>query len=158
MGNIFTASEIAEMGVKIEENGRDFYQEAARKSKNESVAKVFELLAGEEEDHIRKFEAILSRVKKYEPSEAYPNEYFSYIRSLSGEYVFTKEKKGAQIAGIIKTDKEAVDLGIGFEKDSILFYEEMKKFVLEEEKSVVDKLLEQEKIHLRKLNELRRAL
>ncbi|MBU3911323.1 MAG: ferritin family protein [Candidatus Omnitrophica bacterium] len=158
MGNIFSASEVVEMGIKIEENGRDFYNEAARRSKNKSTIKVFELLASEEEGHIKRFEAILSRVKKYEPSEAYPNEYFSYIKSLSGGYVFTKEKKSSEVAGTIKTDKEAVDLGVGFEKDSILFYEEMKKFVLDGEKKIVDELLEQEKTHLRKLNELRRVL
>jgi len=158
MGNIFSASEVVEIGVKIEENGRDFYRQAAAKSKNEPAVKTFELLAGEEEGHIKKFESILSAVKKYEPREAYPNEYFSYIKSLSGEYVFTKDKKGAEMAGTVNSEIEAVDLGIGFEKDSILFYEEMKKFVLEEEKNIVDKLLEQEKQHLRKLNDLRRLL
>ncbi|MFH1854357.1 MAG: ferritin family protein [Candidatus Omnitrophota bacterium] len=158
MGNIFSASEVVDMGIKIEENGRDFYKEAANKSKDESVIKVFELLAKEEEEHIKRFEAILSKVEKYEPSEAYPSEYFSYIKSLSGEYVFTKDKKGSRIAETVKTDREAVDLGIGFEKDSILFYEEMKKFVLDSEQKIVDKLLEQEKLHLSKLNELRREL
>jgi len=158
MRNIFSASEIMEIGIKIEENGRDFYREAAARSKNESAVKIFELLAGEEEEHMKKFESILSAVKRYEPGEAYPNEYFSYIKSLSGEYVFTKDKKGAEIAAAVNSDKEAVDLGIGFEKDSILFYEEMKKFVLEEEKNIVDKLLDQEKQHLRKLNDLRRLL
>jgi len=158
MGNVFSASEVVEMGIKIEENGRDFYKEASRRSKNDQTVKVFELLAGEEESHIKSFEAILSQVKKYEPSEAYPNEYFSYIKSLSGEYVFTKEKKGSEIARTVKTDIGAVDLAVGFEKDSILFYEEMKKFVLDGERKIVDTLLEQEKAHLRKLNELRRRL
>lgn len=158
MRNIFSAGEVVEMGIKIEENGRDFYNEAARRSKNEKVIEIFELLAREEGNHIERFEEILSQVKKYEPEEAYPNEYFAYIKSLSGEYVFTKEKKGEEIAGSISTDREAVDLGIGFEKDSILFYEEMKRFVLEREKKIVDKLLEEEKAHLNKLNDLRRTL
>ena len=158
MGNIFSASEVVEMGIKIEANGRDFYRETAARSKNGPAIKTFESLAMEEEDHIKRFESILSKVKKYEPSEAYPNEYFSYIKSLSGEYVFTESKKGSEIAKTVNSDKEAVDLGIGFEKDSILFYEEMKKFILEGEKNIVDKLLDQEKVHLRKLNELRRTL
>lgn len=158
MRNIFSASEVVEMGIKIEENGKDFYNEIAQKSKNEAVIEIFELLAREEENHIKRFREIFSKVKKYEPNEAYPNEYFAYIKALSTEYVFTKDKKGSEIAASVKTDREAIDLGIGFEKDSILFYEEMKKFILEDEQKILDKLLEEEKAHLRNLNNLRRML
>jgi len=158
MVNIFSASEIVEMGIRIERNGRDFYNGAAMLSKNDSARQIFELLSREEENHIKRFEDILSKVKKYEPSEAYPNEYFSYIKSIAGEYVFTQEEKGSEIAKGIKSDSEGVDLGIGFEKDSILFYQEMKKFVLAGEQKTVDGLLEEEKQHLRKLNELRSRL
>ncbi len=155
MANIFSGSEVVEMGIRIEENGRDFYEGVARLSKNLSAKVTFDFLAKEEENHIRRFEDILSKVKKYEPSEAYPGEYFAYIKSLSGDYVFTKKKKGAEIAKDIKTDLGAVELGIGFEKDSILFYDEMKRFVLEGEQEIIDKLLEEEKVHLRKLIELK---
>ena len=154
MSNIFSAAEVVEMGIKIEENGKSFYDTVAKKSKNKNAQQAFELLAGEEENHIKRFEAILSQVKKYEPPEAYTEDYFSYIKSLSSEYVFTSKDKGEETAKDAKTDKEAVELGIGFEKQSILFYEEMKKFVLEGEQKVVDKLLEEEKEHLRKLSDL----
>ena len=155
MSNIFSAAEVVEMGIKIEENGKSFYNTVAKKSKNKDAQQAFELLAGEEENHIKRFEAILSQVKKYEPPEAYTEDYFSYIKSLSSEYVFTGKDKGEEIAEAAKTDKEAVELGIGFEKQSILFYEEMKKFVLEGEQKIVNKLLEEEKGHLRKLSELK---
>jgi len=155
MVNVFSASEVVEMGIRIEENGRDFYNGVSDLSKSPDAKQVFKLLASEEKDHIKRFENILSNVKKYEPSEAYPNEYFAYIKSLSGEHVFTKEKRGSEIAKKIKTEPEAIELGIGFEKDSILFYQEMKKFVLEPEQGIIEKLLEEEKRHLRMLVELR---
>jgi len=154
MGNIFSPAEVVEMGIKIEENGKSFYDTVAKKSKNKNAQKVFELLATEEGNHIKRFEVILSQVKKYEPPEAYTEDYFSYIKSLSSEYVFTNKDKGEETARSAKTDKEALELGIGFEKQSILFYEEMKKFVLEGEQKIVSKLLEEEKEHLRKLNDL----
>ena len=62
------------------------------------------------------------------------------------------------MAGRIKTEKEAIELGIGFEKDSILFYQEMKKFVLTSEQNIIEKLLEEEKEHLRKLFELDKSV
>lgn len=156
MGNIFSAVEVAEMGVQIEKNGRDFYNAVTRLSKNPKAKEVFKYLAGEEEKHIKTFEGIVLSVKKYEPSEAYPGEYFAYLRALSEEYVFTKKNKGLEIAKKIKNDKEAIDLGIGFEMDSILFYYEMKGVVLEGEYRVIDGLIEQEREHLRKLSALKR--
>ena len=155
MVNVFSASEVVEMGIRIEENGRDFYNGVSDLSKRPDAKQLFKLLASEEENHIKRFENILSNVKKYEPSEVYPNEYFAYIKSLSGEHVFTKEKRGSEIAEKIKTELDAIELGIGFEKDSILFYQEMKKFVLGPEQGIVEKFLEEEKKHLRMLVELR---
>lgn len=158
MGNIFSASEVVEMGIEIEKNGRDFYNGVSRLSKNPKAAELFEFLAGEEEGHIKKFKDILLEVKKYEPSEAYTGEYFAYIRSLSEEHVFTKKNKGARIAKDVKDDSEAIELGIGFEKDSILFYEGMKKVVLEAEQKIIDRLLKEEETHLRRLSELKKNL
>ncbi|MFC1624459.1 ferritin family protein [Candidatus Omnitrophota bacterium] len=157
MGNIFSATEAVEMGVQIEKNGRDFYSGVAGSSKNPKAKELFEFLGGEEEKHIKRFEAILSQVKKYEPSEAYTGEYFAYIKTLSEEHVFTKENKGVDIAKGVENDKDAIELGIGFEKKSILFYEGMKKVILEGEHKIIDKLIEEEKGHLAKLSELKKG-
>ncbi len=156
MGGIFSGSEIVEMAVQIEKNGRDFYKRVAGLSKDSSVKKIFEHLAGQEERHIKVFEAMLSTVKKYEPVEAYTDEYFAYIKALSDDHVFTKEKKGNEIAGAVKDEKQAVELGIGFEKDSILFYHEMKNFVPESEQNAIEGLLVEEQKHLKKLVLLKR--
>jgi multimeric flavodoxin WrbA len=156
MGNIFSAGEIVEMGIEIEKNGRDFYNAVTALSNTPAIKEVFKYLAGEEEKHIKVFENILSEIKKYEPSEAYPGEYFAYLKALSEEHVFTKKRKGLDIAKKVKNDKEAIELGIGFEKDSILFYYEMKKVVLEGEHKAIGALIEQEQEHLRKLSELKR--
>jgi len=72
--------------------------------------------------------------------------------------VFTKEKKGTEIAQKIKDDKEAIEIGIDAEKDSILFYTEMKKLVPKDGHKTIDKLIGQEQEHLRKLSELKRSL
>lgn len=158
MGNIFSGSEVVEMGIQIEKNGRDFYDGALKLSKNPKAKETFGFLRGEEEKHIKTFEGMLSKVKKYEPSEAYPGEYFSYLKTLSEEYVFTKKDKGMEAAKEIKTDTEGVDLGIKFENESISFYEGMKKVVLEGEQKIIDKLIEEEQSHLKKLTELKKTL
>ena len=154
MGNIFSGSEVVEIGVQIEKNGRDFYDGAAKLSKNPEAKEAFRFLKGEEEKHIRTFEDILSKVKKYGPSEAYPGEYFAYLKTLSEDHVFTKKDKGTESAKSIKTDAEGVDLGIKFEKESIAFYEGMKKVVLEGEQKTIDRLIGEEQSHLKRLEHL----
>lgn len=156
MANIFSASEIVQLGVQIEKNGKDFYLAAAKKSKNDRAREIFEYLANEEEKHIEVFQDILSGVETYEPPESYPGEYFAYLRALSEEYIFTREKKGAEIGKKVKDDKEAINLGIDAEKDSILLYTEMKKFVLKTSYETLDKLIEEEQNHFRKLLELKK--
>ncbi|MEA3489433.1 MAG: ferritin family protein, partial [Candidatus Omnitrophota bacterium] len=131
MGNMFAGSEIVEMGIQIEKNGRDFYNGLVSRSKDHKAKEIFKYLAGEEEKHIAVFQNILDSVHRYEPVEAYPGEYFAYMNALASEYVFTQKDKGQEIARNTKNDMEAVELGIKSEKDSIIFYEGMKKVVPE---------------------------
>jgi rubrerythrin len=158
MGNIFAGSEIVEIGIQIEKNGRDFYNTLAKESKNQKTVEIFKYLAGEEEKHIAVFQKILGSVEKYEPPESYPTEYFAYMHALASEQVFTQKDKGEGVARAIKNDEEAIEKGIGFEKDSIIFYEGMKKAVPKYDHKVIDELITQEQSHLRKLSDLKKNL
>ena len=151
MTNIFAGSEIVELGIQIEKNGKDFYTALVKRSKNQKAREIFEYLASEEEEHIVTFQKILDSMHRYEPIEAYPEEYFAYMNALASDYVFTQKDKGEEIAKKTKSDKEAINLGIGFEKDSIIFYEGMKRVVPENDHNVIDELIIQEQNHLRQL-------
>lgn len=158
MVNIFAGSEIVELGIQIEKNGRDFYNAVIEQSKNQKAKETFKYLAGEEEKHIAVFQNILDSVHKYKPPESYPGEYFAYMNALARDYVFTQKDKGREIAKNVKGDKEAISLGIGFEKDSIIFYVGMKKVVPEYDHKIVDRLITQEQDHLRQMSELKESL
>ena len=158
MGNIFAGSEIVELGIQIEKNGRDFYAVLSEKSKNPKSGEVFKYLRGEEEKHIKVFQGILDKTQSYEPAGLDADEYFAYMQALAGEYVFTQKDKGREIAQRITSDKEAVDLGIGFEKDSIVFYEGMKRTVPDYDAKIVDELIAQEQNHLKQLMELKKKI
>ena len=158
MGNIFAGSEIVELGIQIEKNGRDFYNTAARQSGNVKAQGLFKFLAGEEEKHIKAFQAILEKTQEYQPQGLDSDEYYAYMNTLASEHVFTQKDKGAEIARAIKTDNEVVEKAIGFEKDSIVFYEGMKKIVPDYDKKIVDDLIAQEQGHLRQLTELKKTI
>jgi len=155
---IFTGSEIVGLGIQIERNGKDFYETLAAQSKNGAAIKLFKYLAGEEEKHIAAFEKILSTTEKYEPAESYQGEYSSYMKALAGECVFTKKDTGKETAKKTKTDKEAVEIGIIFEKDSIIFYEGIKKVVPEYDHKIINALISQEQAHLTQLIDLKTKL
>ncbi|MDD2688713.1 MAG: ferritin family protein [Candidatus Omnitrophica bacterium] len=158
MGNIFAGSEIVEIGIQIEKNGRDFYNTLVKKSENKEAVNIFKFLSSEEEKHIKVFQDILKGAQNYEPAESYPGEYFAYMNALASEYVFTQKDKGEQIAKAITTDKEAIEFGIKFEKDSIIFYEGMKKAIPEYDLKVVGQLITQEQGHLKMLIDLKQLI
>ncbi len=158
MGNIFAGSEIVEIGIQIEKNGRDFYNAIAGKSKNQKAKEIFKYLAGEEEKHIVVFQKILDSVSKYEPPESYPGEYFAYMNALASGNVFTQKDKGNELAKKVTSDNQAIDMGIKSEEDSIVFYEGMKKVAPEYDHKVINELITQEQDHLRKLTDLKKSL
>jgi len=158
MGNIFAGSEIVELGIQIEKNGRDFYRVLAKKLESPQATKIFQYLAGEEEKHIKVFQGILSQVQKYEPAGLDADEYYAYMNALASEYIFTKKNQGEALAEITKSDKEAIDKGIGLEQESIIFYEGLKKVVPAYDQKIVDELVAQEQSHLRQLIALKNTL
>ena len=158
MGNLFAASEIVEIGIQIEKNGCEFYSELAAKSKSLNSKEIFEYLANEEQKHIKVFKSILEKTQQYEPTQSFADDYLAYMRALAAEHIFTQEGKGKIAAQKATSDIEAVNMGIGFEKESIVFYEGMKKVVPANEHSIIDELILQEQHHLIQLWELKERL
>jgi rubrerythrin len=155
MANIFAGSEIVELGIQIEINGRDFYSALAKQSKSPKAQEVFAFLAQEEEKHILTFRKILDSVEKYQPPEAYPGEYFAYMSALADKYVFNKKDKGREFAKTARNDAYALEMGIGFERDSIDFYRNMTKVVPACGQKIVDSVIDQEENHLKILSDLK---
>ncbi len=158
MGNIFAASEVVEIGIQIEKNGRDFYNVLATQAKNSKAQDIFQYLAEQEEKHIAVFQKILDKAGKYEPQGLDADQYYAYMNTLASESVFTKENKGKGIAQQIKNDKEAIDMGISAEKDSIVFYAGIKKVVPEYDQKMIDEVIAQEQGHLEQLLNLKISL
>ena len=157
MEDVFTGSEVVEIGIQIEINGRDFYNTLIDQTENEKVKSVFKYLAEEEEKHIKAFQEILDVVQTYEHEESYTDEYFAYMSALSKGHVFTEKDKGVEIAKNCAGDNAAIDLAIRFENDSITFYEGMKQAVRQNEHKIIDNLIDQEKLHMQKLEELKNS-
>jgi len=58
----------------------------------------------------------------------------------------------------VSSDIEAIQIALGAEKDSILFYSEMRDLVRMPDRDVVSKIIEEERSHLRQLSDLKKDL
>lgn len=158
MSEFFKASELLEFAIQIEKNGETFYRAAAKKSRNDKIGKVFLNLADEEVKHRDIYNELLKSAESYQPPESYPGEYFLYLQAYADQHIFVDKGDIEKKAEMTKSDIEAIDLAIGFEKDSILYYLEMIDHVPENEKHIIDKVIKEERNHYLKLTEVKKEL
>lgn len=155
---MFRASEMLQMAIEIERSGLAFYEAGVRAARDERVGEVFRFMAGEEKKHIEIFKALEEPLAHYELPETYPGELQAYMRALIQERVFAKPETGAQRAAAVANPFQAIAMAIGFEKDSILFYEAMKQLVRPSEAEAIDEVIGEEQAHIRRLVDLRVTL
>jgi len=158
MSILFSGSELLEVALGIERNGAAFYQDLANKAGGEDVKAIYDYLAGEEGKHLNTFQDMLGSVGQYKPPESYTEEYMLYLRALIDSIVFPDDKVAKEMANKASSEAEALHMGIIAEKDSILFYSEMRNFVQESDRHIIDAIIGEEKAHLRQLSQLKTKL
>jgi rubrerythrin len=149
----FNAVEAFKIALGIEENGLRFYNEAAKKISG-PVAGLFASLAKEEEIHKATFAKLLSELPPGQPSVFDPdNETDQYLRMMADINVFKKGSEDIdQALAAVLSVKDALRLAMGFEKDSIVFFVQLKNSADKlTDKISVDRLILEEAKHLRKL-------
>lgn len=158
MSIIFSGSEMLGVALGIERNGAAFYQALAEKTQDKSARAVYKHLAAEELKHLNTFQDMLNTVGNYQPPEGYAEEYSLYLKSLVDSSVFTDVAQAQQTAARVSSQAEALDIGIQAEKDSILFYTEMKDLIKPADRQVVLNIINQERDHLNQLSQLKKTM
>ncbi len=153
MGSLFNSGEIMKLAIQIEKNGAAFYERAGGASRSAAAKKLFEFLRGEELKHLATFEGMLLEIDENDPGESYKGEQAEYMMALAQSNIFP-DKFGDHRA---LDDAAAISVGIGIEKDSILFYSEMRKYVGREYQKTIDDVISQEKEHFRRLARLKKG-
>lgn len=159
MGIFFTAAEIYDVAIEIEKNGIAFYTRAAESSKNSEVKSLYNLLAGEEKKHLQFFQKSKESLETSLPPDTLDDEYALYLKALVDSIVFTPEKI-AEVANTSKIshDSQALDFALGIERDSILFYLEMKPLMSRTGKGDLDKIIKEERSHLERLSAIKEKI
>lgn len=149
---VFTAGEALEMALKIEENGEAFYNAIAERSEDAHLQALCENLAVQERAHHRTFERMLGEVKPapHLPAEQY-EDYQAYLNAALDQSLFAGPDKALALAEKVEDPEEALQMAIGFEKDTMLFYYDLRDMVSESDREAVSGIIREEKTHLRRL-------
>jgi len=144
----YTIKEIIDIAVGIEETGCDIYTRCAVLFKDTAIRDVFDFLAREELEHKKLFQSLIGAG---EPEGLFTEEYFAYLKAIGSGRIFEKQVMDIDriIAGIAGPT-DAVKHAFLTEKESILFYDEMKRLYEKDRNttSLLDRIIEEERKHV----------
>jgi rubrerythrin len=157
MPYLLDVKEILGFAVYIEERGYEFYVEAMKKFPEPWATKLFQYLADEEFRHEQVFKKLLSGEGGVKGGEPDP-EYRAYMKEfVKAHQLGDKEAIHAKLERLATLD-EILDLAIGFEKDSIILFSELKEMFAKGHTAAVEKVIAEEMGHLRKIFAIKRKL
>lgn len=149
---IFQATDVIEMALEIEKSGEVFYRAVAQKVKSPQVQALFEDLAEQEVQHYAAFEK-LSQTEWDRPlmtRDAW-DQYLMYLQATVQSTFFEGQDKALALAEQMSDEKEAIRMAMGFEKETLLFFYDLRDMVSEADKKVIQRIVDEEKSHLRRL-------
>jgi rubrerythrin len=158
MSTVSSGDELINIAIDIERRGISFYDVMAKSTDNEMARNVFEGLVAMERQHLKMFQGMLSGNEASRPREASASGYPEYLQSLIDEAVFSDDLITGEMATQVDSDVKAIELGISAEKDSILFYYEMRDSLPRRFTPMVDRIIAEEKTHLQQLSEIKKKL
>jgi len=135
--------ELLNVALRIESDGYEMYSRLAEENEGE-LQKLFKDLAIQEREHQKHFKKIFDKCLENEKEYAdwSDDENAGYLMSFVELSIFPK------LSGTKKPENinDAIDMAIEVEKDSILFYTDLKSYF--KSKQTIDQIIAEEKNHL----------
>lgn len=158
----FNADEMCELAIRIEENGARFYRKAAQFQTDPLNREMLKKLEGMENRHQQAFEKMrvhLSEAEKTATAFDPEGEAFQYLMAMADSHGGEGSPSAADSLTGEESITDIVNIAIGLEKESILFYLGLKDLVppdLGSEK--LDEIIAEERRHIIQLNGIRKKL
>ena len=148
----FSPDELLKIAEQIERNGNSFYSSAAKTNTRQKTRDLLHKLADMELEHEKVFAEMRRKLSNvgdstfvYDPED----HAILYLQAWADGQVFDEEGNLALQLIENKNVEEILQIAIGLEKDSILFYLGMKEMITEERgQSEIDAIIAEEMKHI----------
>ena len=149
MPELFSAAELVNIAIREEVTGATFYRALAKKTDSAKLKDFALKTADMEDEHAEKFRKLLSEISDYAPSgESYAGEYEEYISYLIGGRIFPMGEEAEALAARQESDLQAVETAAEMEKNTLLLYQELMRFVRDKDHAILQGIMDEERTHL----------
>ncbi len=153
----FNVDEIFEMAEEIERNGAKFYRKAAKNTSDDKIKTMLLGLAAMEDGHELTFITMRKELSAddKEPTVYDPdNQAALYLQMMADSYGGEGKKSPTEELTGKESIKEILNIALNSEKDSVVFYMNMRGFIESKEgKGKVKAIIDEEISHINLLNE-----
>lgn len=113
--------EALQFAIKMEIDGKEYYQKASRQSRNKTGKELFQWLASEEDKHRQKFDEIYKAIKT---SKAWPDTEIKPAKGIKLASLFPKSGEGSEPKGkASRAELNAIAKAMEMENKTRDFYE-----------------------------------
>jgi len=155
MGILFEVKEVLDFAVYIEQNGYEFYTEASKKFSDPKIVELFTYLSQEETKHEKLFKDMTKSADTFEAEESYEGEFSAYMKEFCATHSLANRNTIRNRLQSLKTFEDVLDMALAFEKDSVVFFSELKNMAAFDREKVIEKVIKEELDHMRKLLKFR---
>lgn len=146
--SIKTLESVLDLAVWLEKNGQEFYATAMNATDDVKLTRLFAYLAEEEEKHCATYTRLFEQqLGKSAGEEPLLGEYAHFIDLL------IRELTSNLLVEDKTTPKQLIWKALRFEKDTLLYFNEIRALFDDASAAVIDSICREEKKHIRKLME-----
>ncbi len=148
---MFSKREILEIAVRMEKNGESEYRKAVNEVTDRTLISLLEWMADEEREHANFFSSLMDKLDSFSKSPFGEEMDAAFLKDLiGGSALSLKEVDFTKVDSV----GELLDVFIGFEEDSILFYQLVLPMIDDSGAlAEIERIVAEEKNHIRKLRE-----
>ncbi len=154
---VFTADEIFQIAMEMEETGQVFYEVLAAGAANDRVAGLCRRLSEAEKRHYLAFEQMRKDLAVRPADRPLTWEETVFAQEMLNEAVVPNPRKAREVAAAGSL-LQVLDLAIKMERDSIAFYGHLIPLVAEAEAKAVQEIIKEEEKHEKELLDAKKSL
>lgn len=149
---LFQAADIVELAMQVEKSGETFYRAVAAKARSPEARELFQYLADQEVVHYQVFSKLAQSVQDnpFMTDEEWEL-YMDYLNGTVQSAFFEGADKALALAETVTDEQQAIHMAIGFEKETLLFFYDLRDRIPDKDRPFVEKIVDEEKRHIRRL-------